>query len=159
HTGLPRALPLYLEQATHTAAQGLDTTQGQGGRFGRHPSLAPAITSTDSHGYPQPTLLPSCEASHRYAWPPLPPSPSLAAPCLRASPVDGVCSAQNGRIMMYCISLSHTVDHLALIAGVSMHTGKGLGRVANKLTMPPCEMPETSTWRPGPPSPLCRVSR
>jgi hypothetical protein len=34
-------------------------------------------------------------------------------------------------------------------SGVRMHTGQGLGRVANKLTMPPCEMPETSTGRPG----------
>src|SRR5262249_21558369 len=34
-------------------------------------------------------------------------------------------------------------------SGVHMHTGQGLGRVANKLTISPCEMPESSTGRPG----------
>src|SRR5262249_21558368 len=67
----------------------LETTQGQCGRFGRHPALAPATTSTYAHGYPQPPRLPSCESSHRTASPPLPPAQRLEAPGRRAAPVDG----------------------------------------------------------------------
>src|SRR5262249_15116524 len=79
-------LPVYLAQDTYTAAQGLETTQGQCGRFGRHPALAPATTSTYAHGYPQPLLWPRCEASHCSASPPLPSAQSREAPCLRAPP-------------------------------------------------------------------------